>query len=202
MEDGLHRARSDVGQARRSAGLSLDTVGKACQIAGSTAQRIETGAIRNPDLVVFAEMAAAVGLELRIRAYQAGEPIRDAPQQRLLERLRAVLPPTVRWRTEVGLPIDGDRRAWDAMLTGSSWRAAIEAETVLDDIQAVERRVSLKHRDGGVEHVILLVADTRRNRRALLAAPAAFGGFSRDAGRVLRSLRRGDAPESSAILVR
>ena len=87
------------------------------------------------------------------------------------------------------------------MITGSAWRAAVDAETVLDDIQAVERRVTLKQRDGGVEHVILLVADTRRNRRALRAAPAAFGAFSRDARTVLRALRRGDGPGTSAIVL-
>jgi len=201
MEDDLHRARTDFGQARRTAGLSLEAVGRACDVAGSTAQRIETGAIRNPDLVVFARMAAIVGLELRIRAFPTGEPIRDGPQQRLLERLRVQLPPVVRCGTEIPLPTDGDRRAWDAMVTGSGWRAAIDAETVLDDLQALERRVTLKQRDGGVEHVILLVADTRRNRRALRAASAAFGGFSRDARTVLRALRRGDAPGTSAIIL-
>jgi transcriptional regulator with XRE-family HTH domain len=201
MEDDLHRVRADVGQARRSSGLSLDSVGRACHIAGSTAQRIETGVIRNPDLAVLSEMAAAVGMELRIRVYPAGEPIRDAPQQRLLERLRVVLPPTVGWGTEVALAFEGDRRAWDAMLTGRAWRAAVDAETVLDDVQALERRLTLKQRDGGVEHVILLVADTRRNRRALLAAPAAFGQFSRDSRRVLRALRNGESPGSSAILL-
>jgi transcriptional regulator with XRE-family HTH domain len=201
IEDDLHRARTDLGLARRGAGLSLDAVGRACNVAGSTAQRIETGAIRNPDLVVFGRMAAAVGLELRIRAFPIGEPIRDASQQRLLERLRVQLPPTVRWGTEVPLPTDGDRRAWDAMLTGSGWIAAIDAETVLEDVQALERRLALKRRDGGIEHVILLVADTPRNRRALRSAPAAFGGFGRDARPVLRAVRRGDDPGASAIIL-
>ena len=111
MEDDLHRVRTDLGQARRSTGLSLDAVGRACDIAGSTAQRIETGAIRNPDLVVLARLAATVGLELRIRAFPTGEPIRDGPQQRLLERLRVQLPADTGWGTEVPLPGDCDRRA-------------------------------------------------------------------------------------------
>ena len=105
-------------------------------MAGSTAQRIERGRIRQPDPVVLAQMAAAVGLELRLRTFPSGEPIRDAPQQRLLQRLRVQLPPVVRWRTEVPLPQDGEGRAWDAVGAGNGWVVAIEAETVLDDIQA------------------------------------------------------------------
>lgn len=145
-------------------------------------------------------MGAAVGLDVRLRAYVAGDPIRDAGQQRLLGRLRRRAHPGLGWGTEVPLPIDGDRRAWDALIRGAGWLAAVEAETVLDDLQAVERRVALKQRDGGVDHVILLVADTRRNRRALAAAPHAFAGFSRDARTVLRALGAGRDPGCSAVL--
>jgi len=86
------------------------------------------------------------------------------------------------------------------MILGGMWAAAVDAETVLDDLQALERRVSLKQRDSGHPHVILLVADTRRNRRALRAAPGAFSGYDRDARRVLRALRRGEDPGTSAIV--
>ena len=65
----------------------------------------------------------------------------------------------------------------------------------------LERRLSLKQRDGGVRHVILLVAGTPRNRRALRAAPAAFGGFSRDARAPLRALRQGEDPGANAIIL-
>jgi hypothetical protein len=146
-------------------------------------------------------MAGAVGLDLRLQAFAAGDPIRDAGQQRLLERLRHEAHPSLGWRTEVVFSIDGDRRAWDALITGGRWAIAVEAETVLDDLQAVERRVALKQRDSGVAHVILLVADTRRNRRALRAAPAGFAGYTRDSRRVLRALRRGEDPGTNAILV-
>lgn len=49
----------------------------------------------------------------------------------------------------------------------------VEAETVVDDVQALERRLALKKRDGRAEIVVLLLADTRRNRRAIAAAQAA-----------------------------
>jgi hypothetical protein len=68
-------------------------------------------------------------------------------------------------------------------------------------MQAVERRLALKQRDGQVDHVVLVVADTRRNRRALASAPAAFPGFGRDARRVLRDLTGGMDPGMSAIVL-
>ncbi len=161
--------------------------------------RAEAG-MRPTTIHEFARMGAAVGLDVRLRAYLAGDPIRDAGQQRLLGRLRSRVDPRLGWGSEVPLPIDGDRRAWDAVIRGIRWLAGVEAETVLDDLQAVERRVALKQRDGGVDYVILLVADTRRNRRALAAAPHAFAGFSRDARTVLRALGAGLDPGCSAIV--
>jgi hypothetical protein len=78
---------------------------------------------------------------------------------------------------------------------------AVEPEPVLDDLQAVERRIALKQRDGGIDRVVLLVADTRRNRCALAAAPNAFPGFRRDARATLRDLAAGRNPDRSAVLV-
>ena len=143
---------------------------------------------------------STIGLELVLRAYPAGDPIRDAGQQRLLDRLRRHIHASLRCRTEVPLPTHGDLRAWDMLIDGAMWRIAVEAETVLDDLQALERRLRRKQRDGGMEHVILLVADTRRNRRAIAAAPAAFAGFSRDARATLAALRAGQDPGRSAIV--
>lgn len=201
IDDDLRRVRLDLGRGRRASGLSLDTIGRACDVSASTVQRIETGAIRDPRLRTLASMAASVGLELRLQAFPAGDPIRDVGQQRLLGRLRGEIEQALTWRTEVVLAGDRDRRAWDATIGGIGWRIAIDAETVLDDLQAVERRVALKQRDSGVRHVILLISDTRRNRRALRAAPDAFAGYSRDARAALRALRLGEDPGTDTIIL-
>ncbi len=83
----------------------------------STVARIELGG-QAATLREYAAFGGAVGLDVRLRAYPAGDPIRDAGQQRLLERLRARIAVELRWRTEVPLPADGDRRAWDAVIAG------------------------------------------------------------------------------------
>jgi hypothetical protein len=115
---------------------------------------------------------AVVGLDLAIRTYPAGDPIRDRAQLALLERLRIRVHASLRWRTEVPLPIEGDLRAWDAEIRGRDprpWRARVEAETRVTDGQALERKLALKLRDDPDGHLILLVADTRTNRRTLAA---------------------------------
>jgi hypothetical protein len=43
-------------------------------------------------------------------------------------------------------------------------RIGVEAETRPRDGQELERRMALKRRDGGVDALILLLADTRSNR--------------------------------------
>jgi transcriptional regulator with XRE-family HTH domain len=201
IEADLRRAIEDVAAGRRNAGLSLRTIGAACGVSRSAIDRMEAHRADSVDVVLLASMAASVGLDLRLRAYPAGDPIRDAGQQRLLERLRVRLHPSLRFPTEVVLPIAGDLRAWDAVIRGANWRIGVEAETVLDDIQAVERKLALKQRDGGIDHVILLVADTPRNRRALAAAPGAFATFSRDSRAMLRALRDGRDPGYSGIVI-
>ncbi|MEO8571561.1 MAG: helix-turn-helix domain-containing protein [Chloroflexota bacterium] len=194
------RVRNDISQARRGAGLSQDEIGRPCGLSRSQVARIEAGS-RRATIRELACLGGVVGLDVRLRDYPAGDPIRDAGQLRLLERFRVRLHPALRWSTEVPLPMDGDLRAWDAVIRGTGWRLAIEAETVADDVQALERRLALKQRDGGERHLILLVADTRRNRRALASAPAAFADLQLRTRAVLRALGRGDHPGASAIVI-
>jgi transcriptional regulator with XRE-family HTH domain len=201
MDEDFARVRSELARGRRATGLSLERVAAASGVSASTVGRIESGAIRCPDLRVVAGIAACAGLDVRLRAYPAGDAIRDAGQQRLLDRLRGNLHADLRWTTEVPLPIDGDLRAWDAVIGGDGWSLAVEAETVLDDIQAVERRLNLKLRDGGIEHVILLVAETRANRAAVDASSCAFPGLARQARSTLRALRHGVDPGRSSIVL-
>jgi hypothetical protein len=145
-------------------------------------------------------LGAAVGIDVRLRAYPSGDPIRDAGQARLLERLRPEVHPSLRWRTEVPLQIEGDLRAWDAMISGPVWQLPVEAETVIEDVQALERKLSLKERDGNVDHLVLLIADTPRNRRALASAPAAFRAWPLRTRDVLGAVRAGRDPGASGIV--
>jgi hypothetical protein len=164
--------------------------------------RFERGQFDAIDARAMSAIGAVLGLDVRFRAYPSGDPIRDAGHARLLERLRREVNPSLRWRTEVALPIEGDLRAWDAVIAGSDWRLMVEAETVIDDVQALERRLARKLRDGGVDHCLLLVADTRRNRRAVAAAPAAFAAWPLQTRELLGLLRIGRRPAAGGIVFR
>jgi hypothetical protein len=116
----------------------------------------------------------------------------------LLGRFRGELNARLTWRTEVPLPIIGDPRAWDAVIGGDGWQLPVEAETVLTDGQALERRLALKLRDGGFDHVVLLLADTRRNRTA---SPGVQRTMPLDTRAVLAALRDGRDPGASGLVI-
>jgi transcriptional regulator with XRE-family HTH domain len=197
----VRRVANDGHRARIGAGLSQDEVGRAIGCSHTRVGRFERGEVAYPDLEFLGAYCAVLGLDLAVRAFPAGDAIRDAGQSRLLARLRVRLHGSLGWSTEVPLPIVGDLRAWDAMIRGPAWQIGVEAETVLDDMQAVERRLALKERDGGVDRVILLVADTKRNRRALAATPAAFGDLPLRTREILAALRDGRDPGQSGIVI-
>lgn len=100
------------------------------------------------------------------------------------------------------IPIPGDLRALD----GQSWiereMLAVEAETRLQDIQSLERRVVLKRRDVRANRLVLLVADTAHNREILGAHREALrGSFPLDTREVLAFLARGQMPPDDGIVV-
>lgn len=197
----LHVVAADERRSRIGAGLSLRAVGDATGIDHARIWRFERGQFGELGVEDIVAIGAVVGLEVRLRAFPAGDAIRDAGQQRLLERLRPRVHASLGWGTEVGLPIEGDLRAWDAVIRADGWSVGVEAETVLDDLQALDRRLALKRRDGRMDHVILLVADTHRNRRALAAAPGAFADLPLRAREILGALGRGADPGGSGIVI-
>ena len=100
------------------------------------------------------------------------------------------------------MPISGDRRAVDAETVLAGERIAVEAETHLTDIQALERRLILKRRDGGYRVMLLLVGDTAHNRGVLTAHRASLrSAFPLDTRAVLVALQRDTALAASGVAV-
>jgi hypothetical protein len=120
---------------------------------------------------------------------------------RFLNHVRAPLS----YRLEVPLPALPDRpeqRAWDAVIGGAGTRTAVELEMRLRDSQALERRLNLKRRDDPTEAFVLVVADTRTNRRILAEHMDLFGDLPRlRPSRVNAVLRAGQHPPSGILLV-
>jgi transcriptional regulator with XRE-family HTH domain len=193
---------AEVRDGRLNSGLSQESAGAAVGMSHAQFGRIERAELDQPTVQQLSLACAAVGLKLVIRAYPDGEPVRDAAQIALLARLRSELPAAALWRTEVPLPIHGDRRAWDAVISLVGGDVAVEAESRLRDIQALQRRVALKQRDGGIDRVILLVNDTAANRRILAAVRDELRAqFPLDSRAILQAIRAGRAPSASGLVI-
>ena len=147
-----------------------------------------------------ATMAAALGLQLNVTLHPDGNPVRDSGHRALLERLRARLGDGLRLRTEVPIPIEGDRRSADAVIDGRGTAMMVEAETRIDDVQALERRLSAKQRDLGIGRVILLVADTRHNRTVVANNPSIRARLPISTRACLAALSRGVDPGGDGLV--
>jgi hypothetical protein len=162
---------------------------------------MELGQTRAVSIERLAAVAAVVGLELAVRAYPTGRPIRDAAHAALILRFRGVCHSRFGWRTEVPMPIPRDLRAWDVVLELGSVRVGIEAETRVRDIQALERRTALKLRDSAFERAILVLADTRSNRRVVReTASLIAASFPVSSAAAIRALQSGSVPEANALV--
>ena len=203
--DALRRLGTDFRLARIGAGLSLRDAAQAAGSSRSQLARFERGELRRLDVPDVGAWCAVVGLEVGIRAYPAGDPIRDRAHALLLERFRRRLHPTLRWAVEVPLPIRGDLRAWDARVSAPPpyrWRVRVEAETRLADGQALARRLQLKIRDDPHGQVVLLLSDTRANRAALATIrPALADLLPLDTRETLAALSSGREPRSGGVVV-
>lgn len=99
------------------------------------------------------------------------------------------------------MPIEGDRRSADAFMDCAEFEAIVEAETHLDDIQALERGIAGKQRDLGVARVILLVADTRHNRTVIARVAELRRRFPIGTRACLAALASGRDPGGDALVI-
>jgi transcriptional regulator with XRE-family HTH domain len=196
----VSRTAAELLTVRRAVGISQRELGRHVRVSHTKIGRVERGAPNQLTIELAAKMAAVLGLQLNVTLHPDGDPVRDAAHLALLERLRARITSNMRWRTEVPVPIEGDRRSADAVVDGQGVRAMIEAETRIDDVQALERRVNAKQRDLGIGRVILLVADTRHNRAVVAQVPALRARFPVSTRACLTALARGHDPGGDALV--
>jgi transcriptional regulator with XRE-family HTH domain len=191
--------------ARRGLGLSQEHVAAAGRVSRPRYSKIENGMVPALQGVEVARIASVLGLEPTFRLFPGGPPLRDAGHARRLTAFLALAASPLATRSEVPLPPLPDRRelrAWDGMLHGHGERTAIELEMRLHDTQALDRKVTLKRRDDPTEHFLLLVADTRTNRRVLASVPGLFPDLPRGRLSAVRAaLAVGRHPGTGIVLV-
>jgi len=195
------RLAAELETARLAAGLSYREVARQLGVG----HELVAKALRaDPSVLTVdfaAKLAAVLGLELGASLHPVGDPVRDKAHLALIRRLRARLGSGLTWRSEVPIPISGDRRSADGIIVGTSFEILVEAETRLDDTQAVERKVAAKRRDFGIQRVIVLVADTRHNREVLLRVQELREGFPIGTRACLAALSRGRDPGGDALVI-
>ncbi len=209
IDEALHRLarqRLEFGEqlrtARRLHGLTQRNVGAAIGISDAEVARRELARRGNPGIESLAAQAAAVGLRLSIRLYPVGGETRDAAQLRNLARFLARSSASFRRQLEAVMPVPGDLRALDAVLSKPGVCIAVEAVTRLADVQAQVREAQLKARDFGATRLLIVVAATRANRRALDSArPVLAAAFDLDTRRVMAALEAGEEPDRDAIVL-
>ena len=196
----VSRTATELLTARRAAAISQRELGRQIRVSHTKIGRAERGEPDRLTIELTARMAAALGLQLSVTLHPDGNPVRDAAHLGLLERFRARLAPGLRWRTEVPIPIEGDRRSADAVIDGNGFEALVEAETRIDDVQALERRVNAKQRDLGTGRVILVVGDTRHNRTIVATNPSVRARFPVSTRACLVALATGRDPGGDALV--
>ena len=199
----LEAACRDLRQARVVAGLSQASVARATRLSTSAYGRLERGDLDAMSIASMAKAARAVGLEISVRLYPAGSPVRDAAQLRLESDFRTILGEGLGFRAEVPLPIEGDPRAWDGVVSRPDGIAFAECEMRLGDMQELARRMALKLRDDPRSRILILVVrSTRHNRRVLAEHREALRQLlPLDGAAVLRALRAGRLPPASGLVV-
>ena len=199
----------EIRTARRAVGLTIRQVGERAGLSAAQAGRIARAVLPSVSVDQLARLGAVVGLDVRVRTYPGPDPTVDAGQLPVLARFRARLPTGVTVPTEVPLPIIGDQRAWDGLIRGLAWPGTgervdlpFDVEARLTNTQAQVRRLMLKARDSGFEHVLLVLGRTHHNRAALQAAGASLtDSFPISARRALAALSIGEHPGGSAIIL-
>ena len=191
-----------IRNARLAAGLRLADVARAIGKSIAWVSRVEHGMVATVTVDELVLLSAAVGLKLWVSNFAAARAIRDAPQLHLLRRFRARVGELWSWSYEVIVPIARDQRAADAVIRCDAVVIMIEAFTRLADAQAQLRSVLLKSRDMGIGRVIVVVAATPANRRALLAAADVIStSFPLGTRAVLNALSAARDPGANGIVV-
>jgi transcriptional regulator with XRE-family HTH domain len=203
MQAAIMELLRDLRQTRLDLGLSQARVAQSAGMSRPALARLERGRLDAVDPIELAAVAAVLGLDVRVNAYPAGDPLRDAVSVRLFEALRRRAHPSIAWRTELPLPASGDRRAWDAVAISQDGWTGIECISRFGAADATIRRANSKlAEDPRISRLVLVVNDTTRNRSALAAALLTVrAGFPLQTREVLAALEAGRTPPLNGIVL-
>lgn len=186
---------------RQTANVSQRAIAKEIGWQQSELNRLERFGLPNVPLVRLAEIASVLGLEVSIRLHRIGDPVRDRASQALIARFVGLVASAFRMTHEALLPT-GDQRSWDLLLRCGGVLIGVEAVTRVRDLQALVRHIRLRERDGGVDHVVLLLSDSAHNRAMLSQLVDALGPrFTTSRREIIAALRAGRPIPGSGVML-
>jgi transcriptional regulator with XRE-family HTH domain len=192
---------SELRQERQAANISQRAVAAELGWHQSALNRLERFDFANVALVRLVEIAAVLGLDVSIRLHRVGDPIHDRASQGLIGRFLRVVSASYRVTREALLP-SGGQRSWDVLLRLATLLVGVEMVTRVRDVQALVRLIRLRERDGGVDHVLLVLSDSAHNRAMLGQLTDALGPrFLTPPKEILDALRAGRPVPGSGVLL-
>lgn len=202
----LARTLNELNIARTSAGLSHTTLAAELQSSKSSVARLLGSELPDVGLLRLSEIASVLGYEISVQLYPIGDGLRDKGQIAVGKRFEAHVAKAWRVTDETLLPGAGERRAWDKLLrlVGASplYNVGVDIETRVSDVQALVRRMRGRERDGAVDQILIVLADTAHNRRVASELRDALGPDYASAPRsILRGLRSGERLVGSGVVL-
>ena len=192
----------ELREARLMRGLTQAQVAAALGVSRDLVGRVERRLVRRLSVEYLVRHAAVLGLKASIKLYPLGGAIRDEAQALWIAKLVERIGHAWRVALDVPIPLPGDLRAVDVLLTSGASRIAVEVITRLRDLQAQIRAAQLKQRDLGADRLIIVVAGNHANRLAIAAArPTLLATFDTDTRRVLAALAAGADPRRDAVVI-
>lgn len=190
--------------ARQNAAVSQRALATQLGWSQSEINRLEQFRYMNVPMLRLCEVGAVLGLELGAGWHPAGDAVRDEGHQAVKRRFlsNVASPPYLRTH-EAPFPNVGDLRSWDILLRLDQHRVGVEFETRVRDVQACVRRIRARERTGGVDAIVLVLADTAHNRRLVRELREALGSeFATSPGVITAALASGlPVPGSGVVLV-
>jgi transcriptional regulator with XRE-family HTH domain len=191
--------------ARMNAGLTQAEMARLAAVSQQEASKTEQGAT-DVSLEARCRLAAACGHQLGWRLYPvATVRLRDSGQMALAQAIVSGAHPS--WRPRLEVPVaQGDPRAADLILTGTTEIIHIEIERALVDFQAQLRSAQVKReqlaaQDARPMRLVIAVPDTTATRARLAPFQQLIGQtMPVTSRRIASALRSGEAVGGDGIL--
>ncbi len=202
----IARILREARDLRTAAGLTHSEIAQSLGIARSGMTRLEAGKFDDLGIIRLSEIASVLGYEVSLGLHPIGDPVRDKGQLACGRRFAALL--SDRWRVtdETLLPGAGEQRAWDKLLrlvdTTPRYLVGVDIESRVWDVQAMVRRTRARERDGQVDHILVVLADTAHNRRVADELRSALGpAYATGPRRLFAGLRAGERLVGSGVVL-